>query len=110
MSVPWAPACVPSNMTETERNLLDTLSRFPSAVAKTGRSLRPSQLTEYAFTLATSFTDFYEHPDPGAEVQTPFIHLEDEGLRTFRLALVQTFQKVMAKALSLLGMPTLERI
>ena len=110
IDVPWSPPCVPSQLTETERTLLDALSRFPSAVAKTGRSLRPSQLTEYAFALATSFTDFYEHPDPGAEAQTPFIHLKDEGLRTFRLALVQAFQRVMAKTLSLLGMPTLERI
>ena len=110
IDVPWSPSCVPPNLTETERNLLDALSRFSSVVVKTGGSLRPSQLTEYAFALATLFTDFYEHPDPGAEAQTPFIHLKDEGLRTFRLALVQAFQRVMAKTLSLLGMPTLERI
>ena len=65
-------------MTETERGLLDALSRFSSAVAKTGKTLRVSQLTEYAFDLATSFTNFYEHPDPGADVQTPFIHLQDQ--------------------------------
>jgi arginyl-tRNA synthetase len=67
-------------------------------------------LTEYAFDLATSFTHFYEHPDPGAEVQTPFIHLRDEGLRTFRLSLVKAFQMGMANVLTLMGMPTLERI
>jgi arginyl-tRNA synthetase len=72
--------------------------------------LRVSQLTEYAFDLATSFTDFYEHPDPGADVQTPFIHLQDQGIRTFRLSLVKGFQKVMGIMLNLMGMPTLERI
>jgi arginyl-tRNA synthetase len=79
-------------------------------VAKTGKTLRASQLTEYAFDLATAFTNFYEHPDPGADVQTPFIHLRDQELRTFRLSLVTAFQKVMGNLLNLMGMPRLERI
>jgi arginyl-tRNA synthetase len=79
-------------------------------VAKTGRTLRVSQLAEYAFDLATSFTNFYERPDPGADVQTPFIHLRDQGLKTFRLSLVMAFQKVMGNLLNLMGMPALEKI
>ena len=106
----WKNDCIPKQLTETERGLLDALSRFPSTVTKTGKTLRVSQLIEYAFELATSFTHFYEHPDPGAEVQTPFIHLRDQGLQTFRLSLVKAFQKVMANMLNLMGMPTLERI
>ncbi len=106
----WRRDCIPNQLTQTERGLLDGLSRFSSTVAKTGRTLRVSQLTEYAFDLATSFTDFYEHPDPGADVQTPFIHLKDQGLQTFRLSLVKGFQKVMGSMLNLMGMPTLERI
>jgi len=101
---------VPKQLTETERGLLDALSKFSSSVVKTGKTLRVSQLAEYAFDLATSFTNFYEHPDPGADVQTPFIHLRDEGLRTFRLSLVKAFQKGMANVLTLMGMPALERI
>jgi arginyl-tRNA synthetase len=101
---------VPKQLTETERDLLDDLSRFSSSVIKTGKTLRVSQLAEYAYDLATSFTNFYEHPDPRAEVQTPFIHLRDEGIRTFRLSLVKAFQNGMANVLTLMGMPTLERI
>jgi arginyl-tRNA synthetase len=89
---------------------LDALSRFSTVVTKAGRSLKVSQLAEYAFDLATSFTDFYEHPDPGADVQTPFIHLQDQSLQSFRLSLVEAFQKVMANMLNLMGMATLERI
>jgi arginyl-tRNA synthetase len=106
----WRRDCIPTHLTETERGLLDALSGFSSTVAKTGKTLRVSQLTEYAFDLATSFTNFYEHPDPQAEVQTLFIHLQDKGLQTFRLSLVKAFQYVMANLLKLLGMPTLERI
>jgi arginyl-tRNA synthetase len=106
----WRRDCIPKQLTEAERGLLDTLSRFSSAVGKTGKTLRVSQLTEYAFDLATSFTSFYEHPDPGADTQTPFIHLQDKGLQIFRLSLVKAFQRVMANMLSLLGMPTLEKI
>jgi arginyl-tRNA synthetase len=106
----WKKGCVPKRLTETERGLLDALSKFSPSIVKTGKTLRVSQLTEYAFDLATSFTHFYEHPDPGEDVQTPFIHLRDEGLQTFRLSLVRAFQRVMANTLNLMGMPTLERI
>ncbi len=106
----WRSDCIPKLLTQAERGLLDVLSRFSSAVDRTGKTLRLSQLAEYAFDLATCFTDFYEHPDPGADVQTPFIHLHDQGIRTFRLSLVKAFQKLMGNALYLMGMPRLERI
>jgi arginyl-tRNA synthetase len=106
----WSRDCIPGQLTETERSLMDGLSRFSSAITKTGKTLRVSQLTEYAFDLATSFTNFYEHPDPEAEVQIPFIHLQDRELQIFRLSLVRAFQKVMGNTLTLMGMSTLEKI
>ncbi|MBM4277623.1 MAG: arginine--tRNA ligase [Deltaproteobacteria bacterium] len=106
----WGKEAVPARLTETERDLAEVLSRFNSVVVRTGKNLRMSQLTEYAFDLASSFTNFYENPDPGSDVQTPFIHLQDENLRTFRLSLVRAFQIVMGNTLGLLGMPKLERI
>ncbi len=106
----WNGKVVPHRLTETERGLIEILSDFRSVIDRTGKTLRVSQLTEYAFDLATSFTNFYEHPDPGSDVQTPFIHLQDENLRTFRLSLVRAFQIVMANVLRLMGMATLERI
>jgi len=106
----WRKDSIPTQLTETERDLLDALSGFSSTIIKTGNALRVSQLTEYAFDLATAFTNFYEHPDPGADVQTPFIHLRDQRLQNFRLSLVKAFQTVMANVLHLLGMPTLEKI
>lgn len=106
----WRGDCIPKQLTETERGLLDGLSRFYSTVAKTAKTLRVSQLTEYAFNLATSFTNFYEHPDPGVDVQIPFIYLRDQGIQTFRLSLVTAFQKVMKNMLNLMGMPALEKI
>ena len=106
----WRNDCIPQRLTGTESGLLEVMSRFPAVVAGVGRNLRVSQLAEYAFILASAFTGFYEHPDPGAEVQTPFIHLQDRGLQLFRLSLVRSFRRVMATVLSLMGMPTLERI
>lgn len=106
----WGRDSVPPKLTETERDLLEALERFPSVVSNAGKNLRVSQLTEYAFELATSFTNFYEHPDPKEGVQTPFIHLQDGKLQAFRLSLVKAFQTVMANLLRLMGMPTLEKI
>ncbi len=106
----WRMDSVPLGLTDTERGLLDALERFPTVVSNAGGSLRVSQLAEYGFDLATAFTNFYEHPDPGSESQTPFIHLQDQKLQTFRLSLVKAFQIVMANLLNLMGMPTLEKI
>lgn len=106
----WKEGVVPAQLTDTERDLMEALSRFGPVITRIGRNLRVSQLTEYAFDLATSFTNFYEHPDPGADAQTPFIHLKDENLRTFRLSLVKAFRIVMGNTLRLMGMATLERI
>ena len=106
----WKSDCIPTQLTETERGLLDDLSKLSSVVTRAGKTLRVSQLAEYALDLATSFTNFYEHPDPGADVQTPFIHLQDQSLQIFRLSLVRAFREVMANLLNLMGMPTLERI
>jgi arginyl-tRNA synthetase len=106
----WTDESLPHQITETERDLLDTLSQFPSIVEKVGKTLRVSQLTEYAFNLATAFTNFYEHPDPDSKQQILFIHLQDPKLRSFRLSLVKAFKIVMGNALALMGMPRLERI
>jgi arginyl-tRNA synthetase len=110
LDLSWKIDCVPAQITETERDLLDTLASLSSVVGKAGKTLRVSQLTEYAFDLATAFTNFYERPDPLAESQTPFIHLQDKGLQLFRLSLVKAFQQAMANMLTLMGMATLERI
>jgi arginyl-tRNA synthetase len=106
----WRKDSIPFKLTETERDLVEVLERFQSVISNVGKNLRVSQLTEYAFELATAFTNFYEHPDPGKEVQTPFIHLQDEGLQASRLSLVKAFKTVMANLLRLMGMPTLEKI
>jgi arginyl-tRNA synthetase len=106
----WRKDSIPPKLTETERDLVGALERFHSVISNVGKNLRVSQLTEYAFDLATCFTNFYEHPDPGEEVQTPFIHLQDQDLQGFRLSLVKAFQTGMANLLRLMGMPTLEKI
>jgi arginyl-tRNA synthetase len=106
----WRKDSIPPKLTETERDLVGALERFSSVTSNVGKNLRVSQLTEYAFDLATCFTNFYEHPDPGEEVQTPFIHLQNQDLQGFRLSLVKAFQAAMANLLRLMGMPTLEKI
>lgn len=106
----WRKEVVPTQLTETEKGLVEALSTFGSVVNRIGKNLRVSQLAEYAFDLATSFTDFYEHPDPDAESQIPFIHLQDDDLRTFRLSLVKAFQIVMGNTLRLMGLEPLEKI
>jgi len=110
LNLDWNKDCLPPLLTQTEKDLLEVLSKFSQVVHRVRENLRVSQLTEYAFDLATAFTNFYEHPDPGANRQVQFIHLRDKNLQTFRLCLVKAFQTVMANTLTLMGMPTLQKI
>jgi arginyl-tRNA synthetase len=101
---------VPSSLTDTEIALLRVLGDFPGELVKAGEKLAIAPLTAYGFRLATAFSDFYEHPDPDAAQQIPFIHLEDRELQRFRLTLVKAFRLVMSNLLDILGMAPLERI
>jgi arginyl-tRNA synthetase len=65
--------------------------------------MSPSTLTAYAFTLASAFTDFYEHTDPVATEQDP-------ARRAFRRRLVAAAKATLGDALHTLGMPAPERV
>ncbi len=101
---------VPENVTLPEQNLVKKIAEFPSVMRKAGRELSPTPLARYAFELATTFTDYYERPNPEASEQVPFIKIEDPVLRTYRLALVDTFRQCMANCLDALGIAPLEEI
>jgi len=100
----------PEALTATEAALVKKIAEFPQALARAGQELAPHALTRYAIELATAFSEFYETPDPGAAVQTPFIKLTDRALRAFRLALVGAFRQTMRNCCDALGLVPLDKI
>jgi len=87
----------PAVLHAAERELLHSIEAYPRALTDTAAALSPSVLTAYAFSLASAFSDFYEH--------TPaIVREEDAGVRRFRRALVAATRATLADALHTLGM------
>jgi arginyl-tRNA synthetase len=84
-----------------ERALALHLLRFGEAVEAAADNLSPSKLCAYLFDLATVFTTFYE---------ACRVLVDDEDVRTSRLALCDLTARVLEQGLSLLGMEAPEQM
>ena len=65
--------------------------------ARAVESFEPSTLARHAFALAQSFNQFYH--------RNPILQEPDEPTRNRRIAAAKIFQREMARALELLGIP-----
>jgi arginyl-tRNA synthetase len=86
---------------EQEKRLIFHVARYPDTVATAARTLAVNLIAEYAYDLATTFSQFYR--DCGVLNAEP-------ALREARLLLVRTVQSVLANACELLGVPVIERL
>jgi len=77
-----------------ERDLIETLARFPAVVEEAAEDLRPHRVATYTRELAEAFNAFYR--------ECPVLDA-DPDLRAARLALVSGSRHAMANALSVLG-------
>jgi arginyl-tRNA synthetase len=98
-----APLEIPAALHPAERELLHSVEAYARALTETGLALSPSVLTTYAFSLASAFSDFYEH--------TPaIVREEDPAVRRFRRALVAATRTTLADALRTLGMAAPDQV
>ncbi|NUB89478.1 arginine--tRNA ligase [Haloterrigena sp. SYSU A121-1] len=82
--------------TEAERDLLETIARFPAVVDEAADDLEPHQIATYTREFADRFNAFYrECPVLSDDV--------DPDVREARLALVAASKHTVANALSILG-------
>jgi arginyl-tRNA synthetase len=84
-----------------ERALAMQLLGFPAAVDATAEAYSPAKLCTYLFDLASTFTTFYE---------ACRVLVDDETVRTSRLALCDLTARVLALGLALLGMEAPEQM
>ncbi len=96
------PAPVPG-LEGVERELIHALDGYRHALAEAGAGLSPSALCTYAFSLAATLTDFYEHTE--AVVREP-----DPVRRAFRRELVAATRATLADCLGCLGMAAPSRV
>ena len=80
-----------------EHSLITLLSNLNQTIEDSLAHNKPSILAKYCITLAQSFNDFYQHHT---------VLGEDKDLSKARLLLVYCASEVLAKCLTLLGIPT----
>jgi arginyl-tRNA synthetase len=81
-------------LTSHEVQLIDLMSRFPTAVQQAAEEYRPLVIANYTYELASTFHSFYHVV---AVIQT-----EDPAIRAARLRLVAAARQTLANALRLL--------
>jgi arginyl-tRNA synthetase len=92
---PPPPGTRPAVSEPAERALALELLGFSAAVEATASGYSPAKLCTYLFDLASTFTTFYE---------ACRVLVDEEAVRTSRLALCDLTARVLALGLSLLGM------
>jgi arginyl-tRNA synthetase len=85
-----------------ERALALTLLRYPQALRDAGTAAEPHRLCAYAYELAGAFASFFD--------QCPVLGAPDARARGARLALCRVTERVLADALTTLGIPLIERM
>ena len=78
-----------------ERELIKKLLAFPAEVAEAADRRAPHRIAVYALETAQSFTAFYR--------DCRVVGAEPEAVESFRIALSVAAQRVIARALGLLG-------
>ncbi|MEM0117911.1 MAG: arginine--tRNA ligase [Conexivisphaerales archaeon] len=92
---------IPASLTKEEKSLILHLSKIGFEFSESLKYLTPKPMVRYAHDLAVIFNNFYE--------ACPVLSAPKETAE-FRIALVDTYKKVMGKALDLIGIKHPEAI
>ncbi len=84
---------------DSEMILLQSLTRFPEAVAAAGRNRTPHVISYYLRDLAQCFSSYYHDEDNVGRI----IEIEDDDLRNARLNLCHAVRIVLRNGLALIG-------
>lgn len=85
-----------------ERELGNSLLKFPQAVVKAYETYRPNIIADYLFDTAKLFNSFYN--------SRPILKEEDQKLMEARILLSEKTASVLRTGLSLLGIKTVDRM
>lgn len=98
------PASLPAdiNISETESNLIQTLSNFPNVVAQAGSDYSPALIANYVYDLVKQYNSFYH--------DFSILKEENEQMKQFRLLLSKKVANVIKTGMGLLGIEVPERM
>lgn len=98
----WDLGFVIEKLTDEEKKLIKELTRFSTVIEHSARDMRPHYICNYAYDLATVFSNFYQ--------SCPVLKAENEKLRNFRLTLVQATKNILKDCSNLLGIEAVEKM
>jgi arginyl-tRNA synthetase len=87
---------------ESEKDLTRMISHFPSIVFSAAAERRPHLLTDYAYRLASQFTEFYH--------KSPVLGAEETEVKDSRIAMVKATRQTLKNCLTLLGIVSPDRM
>ena len=87
---------------EKEKAVLRMLAQWPSVLKKSATDLQPHQVAEYLHKLADSFNEFYQ--------TIRVIQAENDKLKGARLKLVEAVSEVLKTAMTLLAVPSPDKM
>ena len=102
-TIPARLTSLPETLEQSEWELLRHIDAYPRSLAESAAQLAPNILANYAFDLASHFSDFYEHTPP-------IVRETDERVKAFRAQLVRAAVQALSNALRVLGFIPLEEI
>lgn len=85
-----------------EKNLAMALLRYSSVTQDVGRTLEPHRLCAFVYELAGAYASFFD--------ACPVLTAPDEATRRSRLRLCSLTERVLVDALTLLGIPVIDRM
>lgn len=88
--------------TLTERDLVSTILKFPTAVLKAYETKRPNVIADYIYDLAKKFNSFYNNEK--------ILTADSEELKNARVLLSKKVGITLQKGLGLLGIKTIDRM
>ncbi len=89
------------DMNNAEYGVIAELGKFKDVVKASAEKYEPSFITRYAVDLSTAFNKFYMECK---------IAVEDEKVKSFRLAITKAVKTTLTNALTLLGIETVEEM
>lgn len=97
---PFDPSGIELN--EAEIEIIRHLHNYEETIVKAAQELSPALIANYTYELVKLFNFFYQN--------TPILKVENENLKSFRIALSKWVSNVIASSLHLLGIQSPEKM
>lgn len=102
MGIDTALAADVAALHETERDVVQALASYPTAVAEAAKAYSPAVVAQYAYDLAKTYNRFY--------TEVPVLAEPDATTRSLRVALSAQVADTLRQSLKLLGIQAPERM